>query len=75
MGFIKQLRPKKGVAIKQESRTLASITYQNYFKFYTKLSGMTGTAKTSAEEFGKVYGIEVIEIPTHRPNIRLGSYG
>lgn len=62
MDFIKGNAAKEGVAIKQESRTLASITYQNYFKFYPKLAGMTGTAKTSAEEFGKVYGLEVIEI-------------
>ena len=70
-GLHQAIEAKEGVAIKQESRTLASITYQNYFKFYNKLSGMTGTAKTSAEEFGKVYGLEVVEIPTHRPTVRL----
>lgn len=69
-GLHQAIEAKEGVAIKQESRTIASITYQNYFKFYEKLSGMTGTAKTSAEEFGKVYGLEVIVIPTHRPMIR-----
>lgn len=70
-GLHQAIEAKEGVAIKQESRTLASITYQNYFKFYERLAGMTGTAKTSAEEFGKVYGLEVIEIPTHRPMVRL----
>lgn len=70
-GLHQAIEAKEGVAIKQESRTLASITYQNYFKFYPKLSGMTGTAKTSAEEFGKVYGLEVIEIPTNVPIIRI----
>jgi preprotein translocase subunit SecA len=69
-GLHQAIEAKEGVAIKQESRTLASITYQNYFKFYDKLAGMTGTAKTSAEEFGKVYNLEVIEIPTHRPIAR-----
>lgn len=69
-GLHQAIEAKEGVLIKQESRTLASITYQNYFKFYDTLAGMTGTAKTSAEEFGKVYGLEVIEIPTHRPIAR-----
>lgn len=70
-GLHQALEAKEGVAIKQESRTVASITYQNYFKFYKTLSGMTGTAKTSAEEFGKVYGSEVVVIPTHRPVARI----
>jgi preprotein translocase subunit SecA len=70
-GLHQALEAKEGVAIKQESRTLASITYQNYFKFYESLAGMTGTAKTSAEEFGKVYGLEVIAIPTHLPVQRI----
>ena len=65
-GLHQAIEAKEGVEIKQESRTLASITYQNYFKFYEKLSGMTGTAKTSAEEFNKVYHLNVIVIPTHR---------
>lgn len=73
-GLHQAIEAKEGVAIKQESRTLASITYQNYFKFYKTLSGMTGTAKTSAEEFGKVYGLEVIVIPTHLP-IRRTDHG
>ena len=70
-GLHQAIEAKEGVAIKQESRTLASITYQNYFKFYESLAGMTGTAKTSAEEFGKVYGMEVIQIPTHLPVQRI----
>ncbi len=56
---------KEGVKIEQESRTLASITFQNYFRFYKKLSGMTGTADTSKEEFYKVYGLIVTPVPTH----------
>jgi preprotein translocase subunit SecA len=70
-GLHQAIEAKEGVEIKQESRTLASITYQNYFKFYALLAGMTGTAQTSAEEFGKVYGLEVITIPTHRPIQRI----
>ena len=58
------------VPVQKESRTLATITFQNYFRLYQKLSGMTGTALTSAEEFVKVYGIEVMEIPTNKPMIR-----
>ena len=70
-GLHQAIEAKEGVEIKQESRTLASITYQNYFKFYTHLAGMTGTAKTSSEEFNKVYGLEVVVIPTHRPIQRI----
>ncbi len=69
-GLHQAIEAKEGVEIKQESRTIASITYQNYFKNYEKIAGMTGTAATSREEFYKVYGLDVIEIPTHRPNIR-----
>lgn len=69
-GLHQAVEAKEGVEIKQESRTIASITYQNYFKNYEKIAGMTGTGATSREEFYKVYGLEVIEIPTHRPNIR-----
>lgn len=65
-GLHQALEAKERVTIQQESKTMASITYQNYFKFYTKLSGMTGTAKSSEEEFQKVYGLEVVVIPTHR---------
>lgn len=69
-GLHQALEAKEGVDIKQESVTLATITYQNYFRLYTKLSGMTGTAKTEEEEFLKIYNMRVIEIPTNRPVIR-----
>lgn len=65
-GLHQAVEAKEGARIQKESRTAASITFQNYFRFYTKLSGMTGTGKTSDEEFRKVYGLEVIVIPTHR---------
>ncbi len=65
-GLHQAIEAKEGVSIKEESRTYASITFQNYFRLYKKLAGMTGTAKTSAEEFLKVYGLETITIPTHR---------
>lgn len=65
-GLHQAIEAKEGVRIEQESRSVASITYQNYFKFYKKLSGMTGTAKTSEEEFLKVYGLSVVTVPTHR---------
>jgi len=70
-GLHQAIEAKEGVRIEQETRSVASITYQNYFKFYEKLSGMTGTAKTSEEEFTKVYGLPVISIPTHRENKRI----
>jgi len=70
MGLHQALEAKEGVEIKRESRTSASITYQNYFRFYTKLSGMTGTAETSKEEFLAVYRLPVITIPTHREMAR-----
>ncbi len=60
------------VEVQQESRTFATITFQNYFRMYKKLAGMTGTAVTSAEEFDKVYGLEVIIVPTNKPLIRKG---
>lgn len=66
-GLHQAVEAKEGVKIEQESRTLASITFQNYFRFYEKLSGMTGTADTSKEEFYKVYGLVVTPIPTHNP--------
>ena len=66
-GLHQAVEAKEGVKIEQESRTLASITFQNYFRFYEKLSGMTGTAETSKEEFYKVYGLVVTPIPTHNP--------
>ncbi len=65
-GLHQAIEAKESVKIQKETRTAASITFQNYFRFYKKLSGMTGTAKTSEEEFRKVYGLQVIEMPTHR---------
>ncbi len=69
-GLHQAIEAKEGVAVQRESRTLATITFQNYFRIYEKLAGMTGTASTSAEEFAKVYKIDVTEIPTHKPTIR-----
>ncbi len=69
-GLHQAVEAKEGVNVKQESITLASITFQNYFRLYQKLAGMTGTAVTSAEEFDKVYKLEVVVIPTNRPLIR-----
>jgi len=66
-GLHQAIEAKEGVAIQKESKTLATITFQNYFRMYSKLSGMTGTALTSAEEFAKVYKLDVVEIPTHKP--------
>ena len=70
-GLHQAIEAKEGVKIQKESRTFASITFQNYFRMYPKLAGMTGTGMTSAEEFVKVYGLDVIEVPTHRPIARL----
>ncbi|MDQ1284289.1 MAG: preprotein translocase subunit SecA [Patescibacteria group bacterium] len=69
-GLHQAIEAKEGVRVQKESRTLATITFQNYFRMYQKLSGMTGTAMTSAEEFFKVYSIEAVEIPTNKPMIR-----
>ena len=69
-GLHQAIEAKEGVSVQQESRTFASITFQNYFKLYEKLSGMTGTALTSAEEFLRVYGLDTVGVPTHRPNQR-----
>jgi preprotein translocase subunit SecA len=70
-GVHQAIEAKEGVKIQAESKTSASITYQNYFRMYKKLAGMTGTAETSSEEFFKVYGLDVIAIPTHRPIARI----
>ena len=70
-GLHQAIEAKEGVSVQKESRTFASITYQNYFRLYEKLAGMTGTAKTSAEEFYKVYKLETVEIPTNRLVVRL----
>ncbi len=64
------IEAKEGVSIQNENQTLASITFQNYFRLYDKLSGMTGTADTEAYEFQQIYGLEVTVIPTHRPMVR-----
>ncbi len=72
-GLHQAIEAKEGVKIEQETRSVASITYQNYFKFYKKLSGMTGTAKTSEEEFMKVYALPVVSIPTHRTSQRIDN--
>jgi preprotein translocase subunit SecA len=69
-GLHQAIEAKEKVQVQKESRTLASITFQNYFRMYNKLSGMTGTASTSSEEFFKVYNIDVIEIPTNKPLVR-----
>ncbi len=69
-GLHQAIEAKEGVKIQRESRTLATITFQNYFRMYEKLSGMTGTAATEAEEFAKIYDLEVTVIPTNRPNQR-----
>ena len=66
-GLHQAIEAKEGVPIKSENQTLATITLQNYFRMYKKLSGMTGTAATEAEEFLKIYGLEVVVIPTHKP--------
>jgi len=66
-GLHQAVEAKEGVEIQKENQTLASITFQNYFRMYTKLSGMTGTADTEAYEFNQIYGLETVVIPTHRP--------
>ena len=70
-GLHQAIEAKEGVAVKEESRTYAKISLQNYFRLYEKISGMTGTAQTSAEEFHKVYNLEVVSIPPNRPLGRL----
>lgn len=69
-GLHQAIEAKEHVSIQKESRTFASITYQNYFRMYPKLSGMTGTAETSSEEFQKVYNLRVIVVPTNKPMVR-----
>src|ERR1700722_16655235 len=72
-GLHQALEAKEGVTVQNENQTLASITFQNYFRLYPKLAGMTGTAMTEAEEFGDIYRLEVIEIPTNEPGRRADS--
>jgi len=69
-GLHQAVEAKEGVRVREENQTVASITFQNYFRLYRKLSGMTGTADTEAPEFMQIYGLEVVVIPTHRPMIR-----
>ena len=69
-GLHQALEAKENVEILSENETLASITYQNYFRMYRKLSGMTGTAATEAEEFFDIYKLPIVSIPTHKPMIR-----
>ncbi len=69
-GLHQAIEAKEGLRVQRESRTLATITFQNYFRLYDKLAGMTGTAMTEAEEFHKIYNLEVVAIPTHKPMIR-----
>ena len=66
-GLHQAIEAKEGVEVKAESKTLATVTFQNYFRMYDKLSGMTGTAKTEEEEFDEIYNLDVVEIPTNRP--------
>ena len=66
-GLHQAIEAKEGVEVKAESKTLATITFQNYFRMYDKLSGMTGTAKTEEEEFDEIYNLDVVEIPTNKP--------
>ena len=70
-GLHQAIEAKEGVKIKDENKTLATITFQNYFRLYKKLSGMTGTAKSEEEEFRSIYGLDVLEIPTNKPVARI----
>ena len=72
-GLHQAVEAKEGVPIQRDNQTLASVTFQNLFRMYTKLSGMTGTADTEAYEFQSIYGLEVIVIPTHRPMVRVDN--
>ena len=72
-GLHQAVEAKEGVKVQQEQKTIATITVQNYFRQYKKLAGMTGTALTEAEEFHKIYGLDVVIIPTHRPMVRTDS--
>ena len=72
-GLQQAIQAKEGVEIKQETVTLATITYQNFFRLFTKMSGMTGTAKTEEEEFQKIYNMRVVQIPTNKPVQRIDA--
>ena len=69
-GLHQAIEAKEGVKIQKENRTIATITFQNYFRMYTKLSGMTGTALSEENEFREIYNLDVVEVPTNRPMIR-----
>jgi len=69
-GLHQAIEAKEGVTIENENQTLATITFQNYFRMYNKLSGMTGTADTEAYEFQTIYNLETVIIPPHRPTVR-----
>ena len=70
-GLHQAIEAKEGLKVERESQTLATITFQNYFRMYDKLAGMTGTAKTEEQEFIKIYGLDVVQIPTNKPKIRV----
>ena len=72
-GLHQAIEAKENVKIENENQTLASITFQNYFRLYSKLAGMTGTAETEAAEFAKIYNLDVLMIPTHKPMIRIDN--
>ena len=69
-GLHQAIEAKEGVRVQRENVTLARITFQNYFRLYDKLAGMTGTAMTEADEFRRIYNLDVVPIPTHRPMVR-----
>ena len=73
-GLHQAIEAKEHVTVASENKTLATITFQNYFRLYDKLSGMTGTAMTEAEEFGTIYNLDIVEIPTNRPNQRIDHH-
>jgi preprotein translocase subunit SecA len=73
-GLHQAIEAKEGVRIASENQTLATVTFQNYFRMYNKLAGMTGTADTEAAEFGKIYNLDVVVIPTHKPMIRVDHH-
>src|SRR5207248_6835419 len=72
-GLHQAVEAKEGVQIDRETQTLATITIQNYFRLYAKLAGMTGTAETEAEEFAKIYKLDVTVVPTNRPLVRVNN--
>ena len=74
-GLHQAIEAKEHVSVQRESKTLATITFQNYFRLYNKLSGMTGTALTEEEEFSTIYKLDIVEIPTNRPVIRIDNAG